>query len=72
MEKYIVDRFEEGYLVLEKETGETIDVPKEEIPDAQKGDVVIFENGKYTVNKEETIARKKIIAEKLRKLFEKK
>lgn len=72
MEKYIVDRFEEGYLVLEKETGETIDVLKEEIPDAQKGDVVIFENGKYTVNKEETIARKKIIAEKLRKLFEKK
>ncbi len=72
MEKYIVDRFEEEYLILEKETGETIDVPKEEIPDAQKGDVVVFKNGKYTVNKEETEARKKIIAEKLRKLFEKK
>ena len=72
MEKYIVDRFEEEYLVLEKETGETIDIPKEEIPDAQKGDVVIFKNGKYTVDREETVARKKIIAEKLRKLFEKK
>ena len=72
MEKYIVDRFEEEYLVLEKETGETIDIPKEEIPDVQKGDVVIFKNGKYTVDREETEARKKIIAEKLRKLFEKK
>lgn len=72
MEKYIVDRFEEEYLVLEKETGETLDVLKKEISDAQKGDVVIFENGKYTVDREETEARKKIIAEKLRKLFEKK
>ncbi len=72
MERYIVDRLEEEYLVLEKETGEIIDVQKEEIPDAKKGDVVIFENEKYTVNKEETEARKKIIAEKLRKLFEKK
>ena len=72
MEKYIVDRFEEEYLVLEKETGETLDVLKKEIPDVQKGDVVIFENGKYTVDREKTEARKKIIAEKLRKLFEKK
>ena len=72
MEKYIVDRFEEEYLVLEKETGETLDVLKKEIPDAKKGDVVIFENGKYTVDIEETQVRKKIIAEKLRKLFVKK
>ena len=72
MEKYIVDRFEEEYLVLEKETGETLDVLKKEIPDAKKGDVVIFENGKYTVDREETKVRKKIIAEKLRKLFVKK
>lgn len=71
MEKYIVDRFEEEYMVLEKETGETLDVLKKEIPDAQKDDVVIFENGKYTVDREQTEARRKIIAEKLRKLFEK-
>ena len=64
MEKYSVDRFEEEYLVLEKETGETLDVLKKEIPDAKKDDVVIFENGKYTVDREETEARKKIIAEK--------
>ena len=72
MEKYIIDRFEEEYLVLEKETGEIKDVLKDEIPDAKEGDVVIFENGKYTVDKEETEKRKKIIAEKLRKLFENK
>lgn len=72
MEKYIIDRFEEEYLILEKETGETLDVLKREIPNAKKGDVVIFENGKYIVDREETDTRKKIIAEKLRKLFEKK
>lgn len=72
MGKYVVDRFEEEYLVLEKETGETLEVLKKEIPDAQKGDVVIFENGKYTVDREQTETRRKIIAEKVRKLFEKK
>ena len=40
MEKYIIDRFEGEFAVLEKEDGGTIDVPKTQIPDAKEGDVV--------------------------------
>ena len=71
MEKYIVDRFEGDFAVLEKESGGTIDVPKEDIPDAKEGDVLILENGIYKVSMEETQRRKELIAEKMRKLFEK-
>ena len=72
MEKFIVDRFEEEYAVLEKETLETVDVLRTELPDAKEGDVLIYENGVYTVDCEETQKRKEFIQEKLRKLFEKK
>ena len=71
MEKYIVDRFEGDFAVLEKETGGTIDVPKKDILDAKEGDVLILENGIYKVSLEETKRRKELIAEKMRKLFEK-
>ena len=71
MEKYIIDRFEGDFAVLEKESGGTIDVSKKDIPDAKEGDVLILENGIYKVSLEETQRRKELIAEKLRKLFEK-
>jgi len=70
MEKYIIDRFEEGYAVLEREDGKIQNVLKSSLPEVKKGDVIIFENGVYTVDNKETERRKKIIAEKLRKLFE--
>ena len=70
MEKYIIDRFEEEYAVLEREDGKILNILKSSLPDAKKGDVIIFENGIYTVDREETERRKKIIAEKVRKLFE--
>ena len=71
MEKYIVDRFEEGYAVLEKESGGTVDVSCDKLPKVKEGDVLSFENGVYTVDVEETEKRKALISEKLRKLFEK-
>lgn len=70
--KYIIDRFEGEFAVLEKEEGGTFDVPKSEIIDAKEGDVVIFDNGIYTVDKEETKKRKELIAEKIKRLFERK
>ena len=72
MKKFIVDRFEEEYAVLEKEEGGTIDVLKSELPEVKEGDVLIYENGFYTVDYEETQKRKELIQEKMRKLFEKK
>ena len=70
MEKYIVDRFEGDFAVLEKETGGTIDVLIKSLPPLCEGDVVVFENGAYHKDSEETEKRKKMIAEKMRKLFE--
>jgi hypothetical protein len=72
MEKYIVDRFEGEFAVLEKESGGMVDILKNALPPAHEGDVIIFENGVYKVSHEETQKRKELIAEKMRKLFENK
>lgn len=69
MEKYIVDRFEGDFAVLEKESGGTVDVKKELLEGACEGDVIICENGKYITLVQETAMRKKIIEEKMRRLF---
>lgn len=71
MEKYIIDRFEGDYAVLEREKGGTIDVLKSDLPEAREGDVILLENGFYRVDKEDTLRRQELIAEKMRKLFEK-
>ncbi len=70
--KYIIDRFEGEFAVLEKETGGTIDVPKDKIPNAKEGDVILFENGAYIINEEETQRRREMITEKMRKILKKK
>ena len=72
MERYIIDRFEGDFAVLERENGGTVDVLKADLPDATEGDVIVFENGFYKVDKEETQRRQELILEKMRKLFEKK
>lgn len=71
MERYIVDRFEGDFAVLESEEGGTVDILKSLLPDANEGDVILFENELYRVDKEETLKRQELIAEKMRKLFEK-
>lgn len=72
MEKYIIDRFEGEFAVLERESGGTIDIARTSLPDANEGDVVILENGSYRVDRSETDKRKELIAQKMRKLFENK
>ena len=67
--KYVIDRFEGEFAVLEKEEGGTFDVPKSELGDAKEGDVVLLDDGVYIVDAEETRKRKEMIAEKMRKLF---
>ena len=69
MEKYVIDRFEGEFAVLEKADGTTVDVKKSDLPPVKEGDVVIFNDGAYTVDSEETQKRKEIIAEKMSKLF---
>ena len=72
MERYVLDRFEEDFAVLEKEEGGTFDVKKSLLPDAKAGDVIIEENGRYLVDKMASLERKEAIAEKRKRLFERK
>lgn len=72
MERYIVDRFQEDFVVLERETGGCIDIKRELLPHVQRGDVLTEENGVFLIDEQETLERKTRIYEKMNKLFEKK
>ncbi len=72
MKKYIIDRFEENFVVLEKEKGGTIDVEKSLLPGAKKGDIVIEKGGKYFIDEKLTNERRESMMEKIRRLFDKK
>ncbi len=69
MEKYILDRFEENLIVLVAKTGKIVNIEKSLLPDACEGDVVVFENGEYRIEKEETTKRNRRIEEKLKRLL---
>lgn len=71
MEKCVVDRIEEEYIVVENDNG-MVSIPKEEIDfEVKEGDVLITdENGKYILDKEETIARKEYIDNLISDLWE--
>jgi hypothetical protein len=68
--RFILDRFEEGKAVLEDmETLETRVLDASELPaDAGAGDVVLYEDGRYTVDAEATEARRQAIREKFERL----
>lgn len=69
MEKYIIDRFESSFAVLEKENGTTTNVEASLLGDAKEGDVVIFDGESYTIDKEETRLRRERIKDKMGKIF---
>ncbi|MCK9478958.1 MAG: DUF3006 domain-containing protein [Firmicutes bacterium] len=52
--KVIIDRFEGDFAVVETADKKTINLPKELVPNAKEGDVVII-----SIDKEESDARKK-------------
>lgn len=62
---YIVDRIEEGMIVLENDEAQIFSVPVGLIPDADEGDCVeIF------INKEETEKRRHNVRRKMDDLFQ--
>lgn len=68
--KYIIDRFEEGNAVCEQEDRTMLLISRSLLPsDAKEGDVILYTDGVYQVDKEATLERKKEIEEKRRKLF---
>ena len=66
MKKYVVDRIEEGLIVLEdEETKEMVEKTKDEIKiEVKEGDLLTFENDTYSLDKEGTNVRKKRIKNK--------
>lgn len=68
--KYIIDRFEDGNAVCEKEDRTTILVERALLPpQAGEGDVLIYEDGRYLLDSVATLERRKRMEEKRKKLF---
>lgn len=69
--EYIIDRFEGGKAVLEEDGGKFREVDKVLLPEnAQESDCLIFENGKYTLNKEKSAKLKEDIDNLMDELFD--
>ena len=70
-EKYIVDRFEENYAVIEAKEKKMINVNKKDLPkDIKSGDVLVKKDGKYKILKEETEKRTNYIKKLTNDLWE--
>lgn len=66
--RYIVDRIEEGIVVLSSEGGDIKSVSLSIIGDVRDGDVLGFDGESYRLLENETDARKKSLAERFEKL----
>lgn len=68
--KYIVDRFEGEYAILEEfNTLNLINVLKTDLPcDVSEGDILEFKNEIYIILKEETLKRKESVMDRFEKL----
>ena len=67
--KYAVDKIEGETIVLENiENNEIINIQASILPDASEGDVVIYENNVYRLDKDETEKRLASIKERMNKL----
>ena len=58
MTRFTVDRIEENTVVLEDENGDMRTLPSDTLPSVAAGDVLRYENGVYTVDADETAARR--------------
>ncbi len=72
IEQFTIDRFEENFVVLEdRKTGKMENIEKYKIPDGcNEGDILKCINGKYILDKDETIKVEKEIEDKYKNLWE--
>lgn len=67
----IIDRFEEEYAVCEDENKKILNINKSKIPkQAKEGDIIIYRDGTYILDKEKSLNRKKYIEELTKDLWE--
>ncbi len=72
MEKLIVDRKEEGILILEREDKTFLEIKEAELPfSVNEGNVIILEKGEYKLSPSDEEERRKRILEKQRKILKK-
>ena len=70
--RYVIDRFEGRFAVLEAENGEFTGVERARLPDqAREGSVVVHSLGQFTLDEPATQARRARMREKLDALWEK-
>ena len=68
--KYIIDRLEEGLAICETELRKRISVPVSHLPKGIKeGDVLREEEGRFSLDSEETDKRRREMKKKLMDLF---
>jgi hypothetical protein len=68
--RYTIDRFEEGFALLEDERGAMSQVPRDQLPpEAKEGDKLELGEGGYVVLVEETKAARAEADERLRRLL---
>ena len=68
--RLIIDRFENGFAVCEREDLPHVRVEAGLLPDgAKEGSVIDFSDGVYTIDEAETLKRRREMSKKLRRLF---
>ena len=70
--KYSIDRFEEGFAVLQDDNGECINVEKYALPaDSKQGDIAVLKDGRWVKDFEETAKRRNEVLKLQQKLLNK-
>ena len=72
-DKLTVEQIENGIAKCEKEDGTFIEIEVSSLPDGVKsGDILLYQNGEYSVLKEQTDEQKKKMLELQSRIFNKK
>ena len=70
-EKYIIDRVEGNYVIIEKENGDMYKISTENIKgDFKDGDILINKGEYFEIDKEFTLNRKKQINDSMKNMWE--
>lgn len=73
MMKYSVERIEENIALCEDDLGKTIKLSLDELPEnIREGEIIVRTENGYTIDSDETSARRKKMAEMQKRLFNKK
>lgn len=71
IKKFCVDRVEEQFAVCIDDSGDILNIPCENVPsDIKEGDILVFKDGAYHIDTEETVHRREEVRNLLDELFQ--